>query len=266
MRPQPVRHAAGKVYAYDMLSTPWTEAGRPGFYHKAVRGDRERGLFLGLLSFDPLTRTGVHQHLGVAVSYFLHGSLTDYWGPAVAGQAGINLKGATHDAIAYGKTMLAARLEAPVLYRPDLDTSHELHTGARHAPVVNTAPEVAPDINITVDAIRPVPTRVAGLTRRLVYDYGEAESDHRFVQLALMPGTDVPAHLLSQSVEWFVVAGDVTVNGTRATGGSFVVMEPGTEAHASSEFGALVLAWADGPAAWADGVPAAERRPELYGF
>ena len=104
MRPQPVRHAPGKVYAYDMLQAPWSEAGRPGFYHKAVRGDRERGLFLGLLSFDPLTRTGVHQHLGVAVSYFLDGSLTDYWGAAVAGQAGINLKGATHDAVSYGKT------------------------------------------------------------------------------------------------------------------------------------------------------------------
>ena len=264
MRPQAVRHEAGKVYAYDMLSAPWTEAGRPGFYHKAVRGDRERGLFLGLLAFDPLTRTGVHQHLGVAASYFLDGSLVDYWGPAVAGQAGINLKGATHDAISYGKTLLAARLEAPVLYRPDLDTQHEVHTGARHAAIINTAPEVPPDINITVDAIRPVPTRVAGLTRRLIYDYHESEDDRRFVQLAFMPGTRLPAHLIGAQVEWFVLAGDVTVNAVRATGGNFVVMEPGTEAHVGSEFGALVLAWADGPAAWADG--AAERRPDLYGF
>lgn len=52
------------------------------------------------------------------------------------------------------------------------------------------------------------------------------------------------------------------VNGIRATGGSFVVLEPDTQTELSTSYGARLLAWAEGPVAWADG-PALS---DLYGF
>ena len=47
---------ADKVYAYDMIETPWSDTGLAGLKQKVVRIDRERGLFLGMLAFDPMTR------------------------------------------------------------------------------------------------------------------------------------------------------------------------------------------------------------------
>ena len=64
------RRLAGKVYAYDMLDAPWTGVGRAGLAQKVVRADRERGRYLGLIGFEPMTRTGLHQHLGTAISHF----------------------------------------------------------------------------------------------------------------------------------------------------------------------------------------------------
>lgn len=257
-----VRRTTNKVYAYDMLSVPWTQAGRNGGLHqKVVRADRERGRYLGLIGFDPFARTGLHQHQGTAISYFLDGALDDYGSTAVRGQAGINLAGATHDAVAYSRCVLASRLEGPVTYPPE-QTEHELHTGARHAPIVNPAPERPPEINVAVDALPIETTALAGVTRRLVFDYAGTGTDRRFVQLNLLPGTELPAHLATDLTEWFVIGGDVSVNGTPAGGGSFVVIEPGTELSVSSTYGARLLAWAEGPVRWLDG----RTRSDLYAF
>ncbi|MGE5146395.1 MAG: cupin domain-containing protein, partial [Candidatus Eiseniibacteriota bacterium] len=108
------RSTAGRpgVRAYDMADVAWQDAGKAGIRQKIVHADQARGRYLGLIGFEPLSQTGLHQHLGTAISYFLQGSLTDYQGSAVAGQAGINLKGATHDAITYDGCLIAARLEA----------------------------------------------------------------------------------------------------------------------------------------------------------
>jgi len=57
--------------------------------------------------------TGMHKHLGPAFSYIVEGALTDFQGEVVAGQMGINLSPATHEAIAYRPTCFVARLEAP---------------------------------------------------------------------------------------------------------------------------------------------------------
>lgn len=257
-----VRSRPGKVYAYNTLDIPWTSAGRPNLYHKAVRADLGRGLYLGLLGFDPMTRTGLHKHHGTAVSYFLDGSLYDFAGYATMGQAGINLAGATHDAIAYSRCVLASRLEGPVSYPKSEGTLSTLHAGAHHADIVNEAPETMPDINITVDALPSLTTSLAGVSRRLVFDYRATDTDRRMVQLQLLPGTIVPAHVTSDAVEWFLLGGDVVINGAHVVGGSFVVVEADTEVTLSSAYGARLLAWSDGPIAWADG----RRRPDLYGF
>jgi quercetin dioxygenase-like cupin family protein len=259
-QPRP-RRPAGKVYAYDMLEAAWTDTGLAGLRQKVVRMDRERGLFLGLLAFEPLTRTGLHQHQATAISYFLDGSLCDYAGFASAGMAGINLRGATHDAIAYNRCLLAARLEGPVTY-PSKGGHATVHAGSRPAEIVNGAPEVMPDINILVEALPALATTLPGVSRRLVFGYEGTGTDRRLVQLSLLPGTRLPAHVASAPLEFFLLGGDLRVNGTAAAGGSFVVIEPGAEIDIASAYGARLLAWAEGPSAWAD----ASGRPDCYGF
>jgi hypothetical protein len=259
MRTQP--RPVPRVYAYDMLEADWTDTGLAGLRQKIVRIDRERGLFLGMLAFEPLTRTGLHQHQATAISYFLDGSLCDYSGFASAGMAGINLRGATHDAIAYGRCLLAARLEGPVIY-PAGKGQATVHAGSRPAEIVNRAPEVMPDINVPIDALPALATTIAGMTRRLVFDYAGTGTDRRLVQLSLLPGTRLPAHVTSSLVEFFLLGGDLQVNGVAAGGGSFVVIEPDTAVDITSSYGARLLAWAEGPVAWADG----KARPDCYGF
>ena len=141
-----VRRRPGGVYAYDMLAAPWTSTGRPGLSQKAVRASREEGQYLGLIGFDPMTRSGLHQHQAPAYSYFLDGSLHDYDGVTGKGQMGVNLAGTTHDALAYDRCVLASRLEGPVLYPPEDGADGRVHTGARAADFANPAPEVPPDI------------------------------------------------------------------------------------------------------------------------
>ena len=104
------------VTSHDQLR--WVDASRPGLRLAAVHENRETGRFLGLLGFEALSSSGLHQHVDVAFSYMLSGGLTDYAGTTVAGQMGINMPGATHDAIAYVPSMMASRLDGPVLYAP----------------------------------------------------------------------------------------------------------------------------------------------------
>lgn len=249
------------VYAYDMLDVAWADTGLAGLRQKVVRIDRDRGLFLGMLAFEPMTRTGLHQHQATAISYFLDGSLYDYAGCASAGMAGINLRGATHDAIAYSRCLLAARLEGPVIYPTESDRA-TVHAGSRPAAIVNRAPEVMPDINILVDALPALTTTLPGVTRRLVFDYSGTDTDRRLVQLSLLPGTRLPAHIASSLIEFFLLGGDLKVSGVNVSGGSFVVVEPATELDIVSTYGARLLAWAEGPASWTDGIS----RPDCYGF
>ncbi len=262
------RRITDKVYVYDMMDAPWTGVGRAGLAQKVVRADRERGRYLGLIGFEPMTRTGLHQHLGTAISYFLDGSLHDYGGVTVQGQAGINLDGATHDAVAYNRCVLVSRLEGPVIYPPEEGADggegpHGLHAGARHVPaLVNPAPERPPEIVATVEALPIEGTALAGVTRRLIFDYARTDTNRRFVQLCLLPGTTLPAHVVTDLTEWFVLGGDVAVNGARAGGGSFVVLEPGTKAEVSTQHGARLLAWAEGPVRWLSG----RASPDLYAF
>src|SRR5258706_1529177 len=68
------------VHVYDAEALQWQTAGKTGLALKPVREDREKGRFLGLVAFEPFTRSGLHQHMGVATSFILDGGLTDYQG------------------------------------------------------------------------------------------------------------------------------------------------------------------------------------------
>jgi hypothetical protein len=261
--------AAGRVHIFDAREVPWQDTPEPGLRLKPVRYDDERGHFLGLVGFAALARSGLHQHRGVATSFVLDGSLVDYAGPIGLHQAGINLFGATHDAVAYQNTLLVSRLEGPVVYPAARGELSGLHAGSRHAEFDNPAPEAPPDINISVDALTQQQSGIPGLRRQTIFDYAGTGSAHRFVQLSLSPGTACPTWRCTHLIELWVRGGLLQVNGQVAHANCFVVIEPGAVVQMGSPFGVLMLAWAEGPEDWTE--PAAlstarAQRSSLFGF
>ena len=268
--PRPVPLATAKrqatnaksVSVYDAEDLKWHTAGKTGLALKPVREDREKGRFLGLVGFEPMTRSGLHQHLGVATSFVLDGSLTDYQGPVQLHESGINVKGATHDAISYQKTLLVSRLEAPVIYPEETNRDYALHTGPRFGAIRNPNPEIEPDINVEVDKLRAQPTGIGGVTRKMIFDYGRSSGEHRYVQMGMPPGSRTPAFITSALLELWVRGGDIRIGDKVAYSNCFVVVEPGTTLAIESDFGAAFHVWSEGRLAWADG----EQRPDLFGF
>lgn len=252
-----------RVHVTNAADLRWVDASRPGLRKAAVHESRESGRFLGLLSFDTLASSGLHHHVDVAFSYMLSGGLTDHAGTTVAGQMGINMPGATHDAIAYLPTLMASRLDGPVLYAPGVgaEGAPPLHAGGRSEQFVNPRPEESPDVSLTLAALPAWPTAVAGLTRRLICDYRGTRNDFRNVALRMIPGTRVPPFRAHRSIELFVLGGGMKVNGKLALGGSFCVIEPGTEVSMGSGFGVELIAWSEGRIEWLDAP-----RPDLFGF
>jgi len=260
--PPHARGGRGGAYVFDTAAIAWRAAGKEGIAQKTVRMDRERGQYLGLIGFEPMVRSGLHQHRGVATSFFADGGLTDHYGAATLHQAGINLAGATHDAIAYQRTLLVSRLEGPVVYPPEEGPVHELHAGARSEAFTNPAPERAPEFNVDVDRQPVVATAVAGLTRRMIFDYAHTDDRHRMFQWSLLPQTVLPAWRSGALVEFWVRGGALVVNGRPAHANCFVIVEPDAQVELASPFGALVIGWAEAPLDWSDG-PA---RADPFGF
>lgn len=260
---RPSARGAGGVRAYSLDDMPWRELGRTGVREKAVRREAESGLYLGVIEFDAMARTGLHQHLGTALSYFLSGSLTDYQGSASEGMAGINLAGATHDAFSYGGCRLAARLEGPVAVPDALSAAHPIHGGAREGLLVNPFPERWPDINIPVDPLPLVPTAFSGVGRRMIFDYAPTGDRRRFSAITIMPRAPAIEIAHEGPADWYVLGGAVTVGGKAAGANSFFVIEPGARATIKSEYGCQILCWADAPGT---GESARGAGAELYGF
>jgi anti-sigma factor ChrR (cupin superfamily) len=237
------------VRAFAHQDLKWTDANKAGIRLQPVRADRDNGLYLGFLAFDAMATTGIHQHTGPAFSYFLHGGLADYQGAARAGVMGINLDGSTHDAIALAPTLLAARLEAPVLYPDEGATQGEaIHTGARGGAIVNRRPEVLPDLNVPVEELAWDGTTVAGLQRRMVFDYAGTGLARRCVQLRLLPGTKVGPFRASGLIDIYVVGGDLSAGHECARSGDFMVMDADAVCALETHYGCLAFFWLEGPA------------------
>jgi hypothetical protein len=209
-----------------------------------------------------MTRSGLHQHLGVATSFILDGSLTDYQGAINLHEAGINLKGATHDAIAYQRSLLMSRLEAPVIYPEATHRDYALHTGPRFGAIRNPNPEALPDINVPVDALHALPTGVAGVSRKMIFDYAVAGGTHRYAQICMLPGSTTPVFTTGAPLELWVRGGDLRIGGKVAHANCFMIIEPGATIEMASDFGALFHVWSEGRMHWADG----GRGADLFGF
>lgn len=215
------------------------------------RAHREHGQFLGYLQFDSMVETGLHQHLGPAFSYFPNGDLADYQGFARAGEVGINLAGATHTAIAYGPTLMASRLEAPVINPSEDSVGDEtLHTGATAGDIVNETPEVLPDINVFLEDLAWQGTAYAGVQRRMIFDVTPTEHNRGHAQMRFLPYTSLPHFVAGGQADVLIIGGDLSIGGENRGAGDFFVIEEGAAVSLSTRFGALFLVWAEGPSLW----------------
>ena len=255
---------APRVSVYDMAATEWVPSGPPGIWQQNIRSGPDAGRWFGGVRFEPLSRSGVHRHLGPAASYILSGSLMDHVTRMSGGQALINLTGAVHDVICYDASLFVARVDGPILYPRDEDgVLNELGFEAdRAGESVDATIGQPSDIRIEVDALTPVPGPVPGITRRALYDYAGQPWRARSVQLVLDPRTRVPEHRVTGMTDLFVLAGEVRVGDLAAGSGCYVVVDADTELTLTSRYGARLLAWADGPVRWTDGV----ERGDLYGY
>jgi len=247
MRPSVyTRQARERVHVFDATPMAWEDTARPGLTMKTIRIDDERGEFLGLIRFDRFVRSGVHQHQGVASSFIVEGGLTDYHGPVLQHQMGINFRGSTHDAMAYVPSVLVSKLEGPVTYPKSEQLISGIHAGSTYRDFRNPAPEVAPEINVDVDRVVPIETGIAGMRRQPIYDYAGSGLARRMLQWQLRPETTVPAWQASDWVELWVRGGELIINDDKAYANCFVVIEPGATVRMSSPFGAIALVWAEG--------------------
>jgi len=226
----------------------WSAAPRPGLWSRPLYADGEQGRFFGWIRFEAMATTGLHRHLGPASSYFVEGGLYDLQGEVVAGQMGINLSGATHDAIAYRPTLFVARLEAPVIYLGgEGSAAGAVHTGARAGAIVHDNAEQLPDINVTVDALPMAPTSMPRIGRRMVFDYRGTGLERRCVQLQMLPGAAVPWFRTRDRLDLFVLGGGIDVGGAEVGAGAIAAIDGDREVILSSPHGALVFAWSDAP-------------------
>ncbi len=176
------RQADERVHVFDAAAMPWEETARPGLRLKTIRVDDELGEFLGLIGFDRGVRSGLHQHQGVATSFVLEGSISDYMGCTVQNEVGINRGGSTHDAVSHVPTVLVSKLEGPVNYPQEDQLLSGIHAGSAYAEFRNPDPDVAPEINVAVDHVASLETGVAGLGRQPIYDYAGTGRVRRMLQ------------------------------------------------------------------------------------
>jgi hypothetical protein len=233
------------VQVFDMSQVAWQPAGNKGLSLKPVRHDNDAGVFLGLVKFEAFARSGLHQHQGLATSFVIDGGLTDYHGSIKLHEAGLNFKGATHDAIAYQNTVLVSRLEAAVSYPPNADISG-VHAGSRYESFINPNPKIPPEINVPVDALMAKDTGYPGVSRQTIYDYSGISYAGRYVQLMLAPQT-LLAFETSSTFEFWIRGGNLSINNIEAHANCFVVCKEGTKISLSSPFGALLIGWVHGP-------------------
>jgi hypothetical protein len=233
-----------RTLVFDMARAPWQATANAGLWLKPVRHDDALGHYLGLVRFDAGTRSGLHQHQGVATSFVIDGGLTDYHGAIGLHEAGINTRGSTHDAIAYRHTLLVSRLEAPVTYPKNSDISG-VHAGSQYADVLNDRPDTPPEVNVPVDAQVHEDTGVHGVRRQPIFDYAGTGDTRRMVQLSVRPGAGATFEAQALT-EFWVRGGLLSVNGASAHADCFIVCEAGATVDLLSPYGALLIGWAEG--------------------
>lgn len=238
----------------------WVVLGKGNVRQKVVRDDPASGRFLGMMSLDPLVRTGLHKHLDVAFAFHLSGSSTNHSAVVRAGQLGITLAGTVHDTVVYESALTIVRTEGRTMFPPPVGGEVHLHSGAVHGDM--TPGEGGGCLTIVPESAPLLATGVGGIGRRVLFDYAPTGKNRRLAEFVAAPGAAAPRHLAGDRLEFFVIAGDLAVNGVEAGPADFVLIEGGSQIGWATSYGCRFLAWADGPSAWGD----AGSGPELYGF
>src|ERR1700722_9045330 len=162
-----------RVAVYDMAATKWVPSGPSGVWQQNIRSDPAAGRWCGGVRFEPLSRSGVHRHLGPTASYMLSGSLMDHVTRMSGGQAVMNYTGAVHDVICYDAALFVARIDGPILYpRAEDGVLGELGVAAGKAgEAIDTTIGQPSDLVVDVEAMAEAPGAVPGVTRRALFDY-----------------------------------------------------------------------------------------------
>ena len=113
-----------------------------------------------------------------------------------------------------------------------------------------------------MDRLPALPTAIAGVTRKMIFDYALSKGEHRYAQMGMLPGSATPAFTTRAPLELWVRGGDLRVGGAVAYANCFVIVEAGATLEIASGFGALFHAWSEARIDWADGAA----RPDLFGF
>lgn len=245
-----------------MDDIPWTDSGARRVAQQELRYDTVNGHYFGAAKFMPLARSGIHRHVGPAVSYMVYGALFDHDSEVREGQAYINFSGAVHNVVTYQDSLAITRLDGPVLYPTDEGIYFRLREAADGSEGIDDTVGRKPNMYITVNDLPDAPTGLPGVTRRMIYDYAGDTWNARFIQLSLAPGGSIPRHRLTARLDAFILAGELSISGQIATSASYATLDADSEIEITSQYGCRVLIWADGPAAWSDGTA----RPDIYGF
>lgn len=240
---------------------PWETVGKGNVRQKVVRNDPATGAFLGMMSLDALARTGLHKHLDVGFAFHLAGCSTNYSSVVRQGQLGISLAGTVHETVIYEPALTIVRTEGGTMFPPPVEGEVHLHSGALHGELKVDNANSCGCFSVDPQSLPYVPTVVGGVGRRMLFDYLPTGKTRRVVEFMALPDSVTPPHLTSDRLEFFVIAGDLTVNGTKAGSSDFMLVEAGERISWKTSYGCRLLVWADGPASWTEGEGA-----ELYGF
>lgn len=257
-----VRTEGAGISVVRMADVPWTPSGANGVLQQEIRYDTKGGHYFGAAKFSAHSQSGIHRHVGPAVSYMVHGALFDHDSEVRAGQAYINVSGAVHDVVAYDDCLSIARLDGPVLYPTDEGIYYRLRDAAEEREGIDDTVGLKPNLYVTVNDVAAEPTGLGRVGRRMIYDYARDAWDARFVQLVLEPGAQIPVHRTTRRVDWFVLAGGLVLDDRAVQAASYVSFEAGARTTVGSRYGCRILAWADGPVEWDGG----DGPPDLYGF
>lgn len=252
---------ANGVKVCRMLDVEWSPVGNGAVKQKIVRIDESTGEALGLVSMSPLTRTGLHKHLDITFAYHLSGSSSNNSAVVRAGQLGITLKGTVHETVYYEQAVTVGRTEGLTMYPNSTGQAH-IHAGVVHGDMRVEEPEQCGCFCIIPESLPLMPTAVAGVSRRILFDYLPTGKNRRLAEFRALPGITTPAHRTTNRIEFFVLTGDLSINELRANATDFVLVDPGINLTWGTCFGCRLLVWADGPAPWVD--PNATR--DFYGF
>ncbi len=67
----------GAISIVRMDDIEWTSSGARSVAQQEIRYDTESGHYFGAVKFQPLVWSGIHRHVGPAVSYMVYGALFD---------------------------------------------------------------------------------------------------------------------------------------------------------------------------------------------